>query len=74
MAGRFPNRPYGQSGLGVDDGEGDGSPPPRLHGGRLFERATEEGMGPRIREDNGRGMSPRPPRLHGGGISTRGQR
>ena len=44
---------------------------PRLHGGRLFERATEEGMGPRPpvggwvpvftgagsrREDNGRGL------------------
>ena len=37
---------------------------PRLHEGRLFERATEEGMGPRPpvftgagsrREDNGRG-------------------
>ena len=40
---------------------------PRLHGGGLSEGATEEGMGPRIREDNGRGMGSRPPVFTGAG-------
>ena len=40
---------------------------PSLHGGRLFERVTEEGMGPRIREDNWRGRATTRVATTGGG-------
>ena len=65
-AGGSRTAPTGRVGWEWMMGRGMGSRP-RLHGGRLFERATEEGMGPRIREDNGRGMGPRPPVFTGAG-------